>query len=253
MGVFENKKALIIGGSGGIGAAIAKKLALGGAELTIHGGHKSNKFDSLVDELEKISQKSIKTIIYNFFPYTFDELSESNLLQEVKSADIICICFGPFLQKRLDVMTLSDWKSCSLLDYALPGLLVSSALPNMMQKRWGRILVFGGTGTEHRKEFLTNAAYAGAKAGLGTLVQSVAACYADYGITCNALLPGFTKTEYTGASDKILEKKMPLGTLISAESVADAAFFLLSNPDLNGAMLRIDRGWSPIKDIVIEN
>ena len=140
---------------------------------------------------------------------------------------------------------LQQWKDMSLLNYALPGFFVSSALKNMMNKKWGRILLFGGTGTSFRTEYKTNAAYAGAKSGLGILVQSVASNYADYGITCNAIMPGFVDTGYIGPQQKTeLAKKMPGGKLIKEESVASAAEFLLSNGDLNGVLLRLDRGLS---------
>ena len=121
-------------------------------------------------------------------------------------------------------MDVTDWQKISLLDYALPGFFVSSALKGMIQKKWGRILLFGGTGTDFRTVFKTNAAYAGAKTGTGVLVQSVASLYAGHGITCNAVLPGFTQTEYL--DDKTvrdLEEKIPGHTLISAGDIAKAA------------------------------
>ena len=142
-------------------------------------------------------------------------------------------------------MDAGDWIKAALHDYALPGILLSAALPKMVARKFGRILLFGGTGTAHRTEFFTNAAYAGAKTGVGTIVESTAASYARFGITCNAILPGFTKTQYTEKIDAVLDAKMPLGRQISADSVADAALFLLKNPDANGVLLRLDRGWSP--------
>ena len=75
-------------------------------------------------------------------------------------------------------------------------------------------------------------------------MQSTAAAYADCGITCNAVLPGLTKTEYT-ADAQTLAHKMPLGTMLETKSVAESAMFLLQNPDLNGVLLRVDRGWTP--------
>ena len=124
---------------------------------------------------------------------------------------------------------------------------VSAALSERKKKHFGRILLFGGTGTNFRSEFLTNAAYAGAKTGLGVLVQSVACGFSSDGITCNAILPGFTETEYQ--SEKILEEgknKMPEKKLIERESIAKKAEFLLKSDDLNGVLLKVDRGWSPL-------
>lgn len=241
---FSGKRALIVGGSGGIGAAIAQKLAATNlASLTIHGGHAPTRLSSA---------PNIHTLVQPLTAASFNTLAETPLAAAARNADILCVCYGPFLQKPLASMSAEDWQTIAVLDYALPGFLVSTALPGMQAQHWGRILLFGGTGTETRREFVTNAAYAGAKTAVGTLVQSTAAAYAHAGITCNALLPGFTATEYTGtasagtSSADALAKKMPCGTLISADSVAQTALFLLQNPDINGALLRIDRGWSPL-------
>ena len=248
---FARKRALVIGGSGGIGARLALLLAEEGAALTVHGGHESARFDALMRTLSEKGAEAApappppQKLVQAFAPETFAALPDTPLARAAAESDILCVCYGPFLQKPLHAMTAADWQRVAVLDYALPGFFVSAALAGMKARRWGRILLFGGTGTASRSEFRTNAAYAGAKTAVGTLVQSTAAAYARYGITCNALLPGFTETEYTGAQAEPLAQKMPLGTLVSADSAARAARFLLQAPDANGALLRFDRGWSP--------
>ncbi len=263
---FSGKKALVVGGSGGIGAAISRLLAEAGTELVVHGGSESRRFDLLMEELTALHEeaaarlslasaevKKPEALVQKLTPENFNDLADSALAGKAASCDILCVCYGPFVQKPLDAMTAGDWQTVALLDYALPGLLVSLALPGMQERCWGRILLFGGTGTESRREFRTNAGYAGAKTAVGTLVQSTAAAYAHCGITCNALLPGFTQTEYTETAGSggagtaaALARKMPGGTLLLPESAARTAMFLLENPDINGALLRFDRGWSPV-------
>ncbi len=237
--IFEGKKALVIGGTGGIGLEIARGLLNRGAVLTVQGRHKNKDIG--------IKSEKLDILDYDFQEHDFESLAESSLIKCAHDADILCVCYGPFLQKTIDEMTVTEWKTLALFDYALPGIFVSAVLKNMMKKRWGRILLFGGTGTDRRSEFLTNAAYAGAKTAVGTLVHSTAFAYADYGITCNALLPGFTKTEYSLPAEEVLAAKMPMQTMIAGRSVADSGMFLLENPDLNGVLLPVDRGWSPIK------
>ena len=244
MNIFEGKTAVVIGGSGGIGLEISKILAKNGASLIIH-GRDDKKLKKVSDELQKQFNSTVKTVNLDLEKTDFLNIDSTLLNKFVSVADILCVCYGPFLQESVDQMTAQQWKDMSLLNYALPGFFVSSALKNMMNKKWGRILLFGGTGTSFRTEYKTNAAYAGAKTGLGILVQSVASNYADYGITCNAIMPGFVDTGYIGPQQKTeLAKKMPGGKLIKEESVASAAEFLLSNGDLNGVLLRLDRGLS---------
>ncbi len=245
MKIFEGKTAVVVGGSGGIGFETAKMLCRNGARVIIH-GRNEERLQSAKIKLYKEASVPVDTVIFDFDKESFVSVEKSSLNQAVKTADILCICFGPFLQKGLEDMNAEQWQRISLLDYALPGFLMSSCLNGMKEKKWGRILLFGGTGTSFRGEFKTNAAYAGAKTGLGVLVQSAAANYARYGITCNAILPGFTETEYLGQGDiDSLKEKIPGGELISAEKIAKAAEFLLSDVNFNGVLLKIDRGWSP--------
>lgn len=244
--LLKGKKALVVGGSGGIGREISILLARNGTDLTIHGSAMSEKFSSLVQEIRTETGRNSEVIAQNLLDSTFSELESSPLFAAARKTDILCVCFGPFVQKPLHETNLQDWEKVALFDYALPGLLISAALPNMMKNNFGRILLFGGTGTSHRTEFSTNSAYAGAKSGLNVLVSSIAANYAGYGITCNAIMPGFVETEYISESQKsVLASKMPLGSMICANKMAENALFLLKNADINGTWLRADRGWSP--------
>lgn len=246
MKVFSGKNALVIGGSGGIGAGLSEFLASSGASLTVTGGHDSKKLDDLLVRLSESASQPAKKILYDFTAHSFSEIEKSPVALAAKSTDILCVCWGPFLQKRLEQMTAADWENVSLYDYALPGFFLSIALSGMIERKFGRILLFGGTGLCKRQEFLTNAAYAGAKSGISLLVKSTAAAYAKFGITCNGILPGFTKTEYNSDVDSILAKKMPLGKTLSVKSVAESGFFLLSHEEINGSLLEIDGGWSPM-------
>ena len=237
---MENKSALVIGGSGGIGSGISRLFASKFSRVYVHGGHDSSKFDNLLEELRgKNPSCKVEKVLYDFYMHDFAELAESELSKIAESVDILCMCHGPFIQKRIDEMTVSDWQRIALYDYALPGFFVSKVLPSMMKNSFGRIILFGGTGTSCRTEFRTNAAYAGAKTAIGTLVESTAAFYAKFGITCNAILPGFVKTEYNSGFP------VPAGMEVESRKIAECVGFLVDNSELNGVLLRVDKGWSP--------
>lgn len=242
---FSGKNSIVIGGTGGIGLEVARMLLHNGSRLVIHGRSQS-KIQQVKFKLESEFDCRVDGVEFDFGRQPLEELENSPLIKCSENADILCVCFGPFLQKRVDEMNLADWQRISLLDYALPGFLTGICLKKMAERKWGRILLFGGTGTNSRCEFKTNAAYAGAKTAVGVVVQSVAAEYAKYGITCNAVLPGFVKTEYVSADkEKDLMERMPCKELISPKTIAAAAEFLLSDSVLNGVLLRVDQGWSP--------
>ncbi len=243
MKVFAGKKALLVGGSGGIGAALSLLLAENGAEVIVHAGHESEKCHALMKKIRALSPAST-SFVQPLAVENFSALEDTPLVHCAKSCDILCVCYGPFVQKPLEETGVMDWQTLALFDYALPGCLVSAALPAMCKKKWGRILLFGGTATERRKVFRTNVAYAGAKSALNVVVHSVATLHGGEGVTCNAILPGCTLTEYTKDAD-LLAKKMPDGKLLAKENLAAAAFFLLQNDSLNGVLLPVDKGWNP--------
>lgn len=242
MDTLSGRYAVILGGSGGIGAHVVKKLAEAGVSIGIHGRHWHSGFDRLIQETASLVPCTGFT---EEFSETLSPFSE-RVSAEIQRADILCICFGPFLQKPLCEMSVADWNRVVQFNYTMPGIMISSVLPEMMKKKWGRILVFGGTRTSSINGFITNAAYAGAKTALCSLVKSVASEYAEYGITCNAVLPGFVDTEYLSETLKAsLREKMPLKELISSDCIADAALFLLSHSEMNGVLLTVDGGWDP--------
>ena len=200
-----------------------------------------------MEELSKINKTgNNKAVVQPITIENFHDIEKSGLFSAIQECDILCVCFGPFVQKPLDQTSALEWKQMALLNYALPGICVSTALPYMTAKKWGRIILMGGTRTQDINSFSTNAAYAGAKTGVGCLVKSVATEYASKGITCNGVMPGFTKTEYQSQQQlRELALKMPLGKLVAPETIARTIMFLISTPEINGALLPIDCGWHP--------
>ena len=217
--LFNGRNALIVGGTSGIGSAVADALLTAGAAITVTGRHAPSA--------------SVSFIPVDFERDGLYAVNDVRFRDALLSCDILCVCYGPFLQKSLEKTTAAEWEKISLFDYALPGILTSTVLNSMIIKKWGRILLFGGTKTDTIRSCRTNAAYAGAKTGISVLVKSVASSYGMYNITCNAVLPGFVTNAPEGAP------------LVTAQDVAQKAIMLLSAPSLNGVLLTVDNGWNP--------
>jgi NAD(P)-dependent dehydrogenase (short-subunit alcohol dehydrogenase family) len=225
--VFHGKKAVVVGGSGGIGRAIAASLLDEGADVCVIGRHHVPDTESLALELDYPENRII-------------------VIGAAREADILCVVRGPFLQKPLHETTVEDWDRMATSNLAFPGSLVSAALPHMCGNEWGRILLFGGTRTDAVRGFRTNAAYAAAKIGLASLAKSVALEYASKGVSCNVICPGFVDTEYIEPGvKKALAGKNPDEKLISVDEIAELALFLMKNALYNGVIVTADKGWSP--------
>ena len=233
--VLQGKSAMIVGGTSGIGYCLAQSLLQESVSVVVQGKINSKRVASLC------SQGNAAGLICDLQKVAYLE----ELCRYADAADILCVVYGPFLQKPLDITTAKEWNTTVYANLTLPGILVSAALSGMKERKWGRILLFGGTETQVLRGFRTNAAYGAAKMGIMSLVKSVSMEYAFYGITANAVCPGFTDsgllTEDTRA---IWAKKNPDGELIAPEAITEAALFLLKDGSYNGVVMPVDKGWS---------
>ena len=222
--VFKDKKTLIIGGTGSIGLSLAVQLNELGSSVTVTGRNPPPR--EKAEELEFIQ--------LDFEKDGIECLEKEPLLSALSECDILSVTYGPFVQKALHQTSSAEWKKLALHDFALPGIALSLALPSMMKRNFGRILLFGGTRTDQIRSYKTNAAYAAAKTALDVIVKSTAANYAPYGITCNAICPGFTRNA-------------PSPEYLMPESeITNQAVRLLLSPESNGHIIRVDRGWEPL-------
>lgn len=219
---MEEKQVLIFGGTSGIGKELACLLSERGMSVAVTGTSScSVGLPQNVRVLPVAAEQLMNAQMQSSVP------ALQEFYDTLESCDLLCVSYGPFVSKPVHQTSLAEWTTVALYDYALPGMLVSRALNGMIKRKFGRILLFGGTRTDTIRPCKTNAAYAGAKTGLSVLVKSVAACYADSGITCNAVLPGFVTSVPDGQES------------VSAVSVAREALHLLDSKDLNGNLVTV--------------
>jgi 3-hydroxybutyrate dehydrogenase/3-oxoacyl-[acyl-carrier protein] reductase len=242
---LAGKRALVVGGTGGIGWELCNLIAQAGADITLHGAtptRVAERTDSLSAAYPSLS---VLPLPYKLEPENIPEFL--NLVRDTPAPDILILAFGPFVQKTLEKTSIKDWQLVTALDLCLPGALISACLPSMIQKRSGNIILLGGTQTETPRAASTNAAYCAAKTGLSVLVKSIAREYSKMGIVCTEFCPGFVETEYLSPLMKDrLREKTPNNQLISAKNIAEYIFNIGFNPAglANGATIRLDGGLS---------
>lgn len=234
------RRALVIGGSGGIGRHVSLQLAEAGANLVVHGGSNRPKLTELLSALQSRGVRSegfLQSVRHA------DELVDS--VRRRMPFDIAVVSFGPFLQKSLAETSSAEWRRMVELNLTLPGALVSLLAPEMADRGWGRIVLFGGTRTEQIRGFRTVAAYSAAKTGVASLVKSAALEFGDRGVAINAIAPGYVETEYLSPEMiRHLAMKSPDRTLIPPSSLARFILNLITQRStiVNGSTIAVDKG-----------
>jgi len=239
---FLGRKALVAGGTGGIGRAVALCLAEKGAELIVHGGSSMERLESTLDAVRKSGSKAEGFLLSIEKPEALPSAAEE-ILAHAPQTDILVCAWGPFKQGKIEALNGEFWQNMVTTNLIFPGILVSGVLQGMIERNWGRILLFGGTNTDTIRGFTTTAAYSAAKTALGVLAKSAAKSCGSLGITCNVLCPGLTETEYTPEEQKHYNfSKSPGGKPLNPRQIALAALAILENPCINGAVLTADQG-----------
>lgn len=237
------RRALVVGGSGGIGRAISHRLAALGIDVVATGAHQE-KLDSLKGGDPKSGAPAGR------FPGRIEGiLARGERPEEILSAipesleaDILVCSFGPVVYKPVGDTTVDDWRYLAGMNLVLPGALVTRFLPGMRRRGFGRIVLFGVIGSEKVRAYREIGAYAAAKTGLMVLVRSLAEDLSGTNITVSALLPGYVETEYLGAEEKNrFLRRNASQELKKPDEIAEAACYVITAEDNrhNGAILPI--------------
>jgi 3-oxoacyl-[acyl-carrier protein] reductase len=243
-GRFQGKVAVVTGAARGIGLAIARGFASGGARVVLSGRNEGAleeaKARIVSDGGEAVS---VRTDVGS--EADADQLC-GKALEAYGRADILVNNAGVTKDGLLLRMSDEDWDQ--VLDTNLKGAFhcIRAFARPMIRQRWGRIVnvtsVIGLIGNAGQ------ANYAASKAGLVGLTKAVAKELASRHITVNAVAPGFIDTAMTEAlGEKVREgllTQIPMGRLGKAEDVAMAVAFLCSDDAayVTGQVLTVDGG-----------
>ena len=140
------------------------------------------------------------------------------------------------------MMSEESWDA--VIDTNLKGayLMTKAAVPYLIRSKGGRIVNISSVSGLMGNAGQAN--YSASKAGIIGLTKSVARELAGKGITCNAIAPGFIRTDMTKEieEDNPLLSSIPLGRMGEAEDIASAAAFLVTSPYITGEVIRVDGG-----------
>jgi len=241
---LKDQVAIVTGGARGIGREIALVLAKAGADVALFDIN-PQQLEQTVAELRALGRRAEGFSVDVTDGKQVDE-GVGKVLDKLGRLDILINNAGITKDGLLVRMDDAQWDR--VIDINLKGtfLCTRAVAKHMMKQRRGRIVsiasvvgIFGNPG---------QANYAASKAGIIGLTKAVAKELASRGITCNAIAPGFIKTEMTEAlpeqAKQRLQEAIPLGSLGEPRDVAEAALFLVSDAAryVTGHVLVVDGG-----------
>ena len=242
---FENKTAVVTGGSRGIGLAIAKKLAEGGANIAIlYVGDESEGINAKA-ELEKYGTK-VEQYFCNVADFAASKEVVDKVIADFGGIDILINNAGITRDKLVLNMEEADFDAVIGVNLKGTFNMIKHTYKHFMKKRAGRIVstssIVGLNGNAGQ------ANYAASKAGIIGLTKSVARELAGRNVTVNAVAPGYIGTDMTNVLPEKVKEAMkaqiPAKRIGTPEDVANVVAFLCSDEAayVTGEVIRVDGG-----------
>jgi 3-oxoacyl-[acyl-carrier protein] reductase len=233
---LEGKTALVTGGSRGIGAAIARELARGGANVTVSYNTGQEEAEAIAAEIGGRASRADVS----------DAAQARALVEEAGELDILVNNAGLTRDGLLARMSDEDWRQ--VVDTNLGGVFHTcrAVSRGMMRRRRGSIVNISSIVGVHGNSGQAN--YAASKAGIIGFTKSLARELGNRGVRANVVAPGYVDTRLTQVIPEELKEGMltntPLGRFGAPEDVAGAVRFLCSDEAafVTGDVLLVDGG-----------
>ena len=245
---IQNRVALVLASSKGLGKAVAMELIKEGAKVIICGTD-AGALAATEVEMQAIAPNNVLALICDIT----DESQRKVLVEESVKAfgniDILVTNTGGPAAGAFEQFNLADWKHIYNLLFLSAVDVIQQVLPGMKQNGFGRILTITSVAVKQPADNLISSN--AVRTSLLGLVKSLSNEVAVFGITVNNIMPGYTSTNRLETliekNPKVNEVKetIPMKRFGTTEEFAAAAAFLVSARAsyITGQSLAVDGGW----------
>lgn len=239
--------ALITGGSRGIGAATAVRLAEDGHDIAVGYRSDGQAAARIVSDVRALGRRAEE-----FRADMADAGEAEGLVAAVEEAlgpiDILVLNAGVNLPMETDVrrVSIEDWDRFMAIHLRAPFVIARRAIGAMLERGFGRIILLSSVAAYTGG--IVGPHYAASKAGLHGLAHSLAQLGAPHGVTANVIAPALIETDMLPGDpvgQAALAERIPVGRLGRSEEVADLIAAVVRNGYVTSQSILIDGGMRP--------
>ncbi|MBB6124638.1 acetoacetyl-CoA reductase [Sphingobium subterraneum] len=235
-----SRVAIVTGGTRGIGEAIS--LALRDAGMTVAANYAGNEAKAK----EFSDRTGIKAYRWDVGDHQACLDGCAQVASDLGPVDVLVNNAGITRDGVLQKMSFDDWNEVIRVNLGGCFNMAKAVFPGMRERGWGRIVNIGSINGQAGQYGQVN--YAAAKSGIHGFTKALAQEGAKFGVTVNALAPGYIDTDMVAAvPPQVLEKivaKIPVGRLGHAEEIARGVAFLCAEDGgfITGSTLSLNGG-----------
>ena len=236
------KKALVTGGSGGIGAAICRRLAADGCHVYVHANHRLETAQKLVEEIRAAGSRAEAIT----FDVTDSAAVSAALLPLIEDSPIQILVNNAGIHDDAVFPGMRPDQWHSVIDVSVNGFfnVTQPLMMPMIRSRWGRIINISSISGIAGNRGQTN--YSAAKGALNAATKSLSQEVASRGITVNAVAPGIIETAMSESAfdPEAIKQMVPMKRAGKPEEVASLVAYLASDEAayISGQVISINGG-----------